>query len=84
MAASESIKAKAEQLIRDSKVKKDIETERRIHFLVEGTEDVHSVIYDKEKSEWTCDCRYSSLYHRPCSHVLAAKFLLKNSHTGES
>ena len=81
---SPKIKAKAEMLVRDKKVKKDLETDRRIHFSVQGTDEIHSVIYDKEKDEFTCDCKYSSLYNRPCSHVLASKFLLKNSHEKEA
>lgn len=75
---SEKIKAKAEQLVQEKKVKKDLETDRRIHFSVQGTDEVHSVIFDKEKDDFTCDCRYSSLYHRPCSHIIAAKILSKD------
>jgi len=77
MEVSEKIKAKAELLIQERKVKKELETDRRVHFSVVGTDENHSVIFDKTKNDFTCDCRYSSLYHRPCSHVIAAKILLQ-------
>jgi hypothetical protein len=58
-------------------VKKEIETHKRIHFSVVGTEETHSVIYDKEKNEWTCDCRYSTLHNKTCSHIVASQKILK-------
>jgi hypothetical protein len=72
---SEKIKAKAEQLVQEKKVKKDLETDRRIHFSVQGTNEVHSVIYDKEKDDWTCDCSYNSLKNKICSHITACQKL---------
>jgi hypothetical protein len=75
---SEKIKAKAEMLVQDKKVKKDIETERRIHFFVQGTDEVHSVIFDKVKNDWTCDCSYSSLKSKVCSHIIACQTMKEN------
>lgn len=73
MEASERIKAKAEQLVQEKRVKKDLETDRRIHFSVQGTSEVHSVIYDKDKDDWTCDCSYNSLKNKICSHIIACQ-----------
>ena len=61
------------------KVKKDYENERRIAFTVMDEEKgtIHSVIYHKEKDEWTCDCMWFSTRYdktkRYCAHILAAK-----------
>jgi hypothetical protein len=74
---SARIKAKAEQLIQEGKVKKDIETSKRIHFLVVGTNEIHSVIYSKEKYKWLCDCSYNSLKNKTCSHIVACQEILK-------
>lgn len=74
---SEKIKAKAEQLVQEKKVKKDLETDRRIHFSVQGTNEVHSIIYDKEKDDWTCDCSYNSLKNKICSHIVASKKIME-------
>jgi hypothetical protein len=74
---SEKIKAKAEQLVQEKKVKKDLETDRRIHFSVQGTDEVHSIIYDKEKDDWTCDCSYNSLKNKLCSHIVASQKVME-------
>jgi len=74
---SARIKAKAEQLVQDKKVKKEVETHKRVHFSVVGTEETHSVIYDKEKNEWTCSCSYNSLKNKTCSHIVASQKILK-------
>ena len=81
---SARIRAKAEKLFQEGKVKKEVETAKRIHFSVVGTEETHSVIYDKGKNKWTCDCKYSSLYQRSCSHIIASKILLESSHETKS
>jgi len=74
---SARIKAKAEQLIQDKKVKKEVETHKRVHFSVVGTEEIHSVIYDKGKNKWFCDCSYNSLKNKTCSHIVSAQLLLQ-------
>lgn len=72
---SARIRAKAEKLLQEGKVKKEIETAKRIHFSVVGTDENHSVIFDKVKNEWGCDCRYSTLHNKICSHIIASQNL---------
>jgi hypothetical protein len=43
--------------------------------LVEGDSETHSVIFDKEKNEFICDCKFSTLKEGMCSHVYAAKLI---------
>ena len=62
---------KGRELSDSGKVKKDIDSERRTYFTVEGDTQNHSVIFEKGKKEWKCDCKYQSLHNRNCSHVLA-------------
>jgi len=64
---------KARRMVDEGRVRKVMDTQNRTHFSVEGDTDTHSVIYDKRKDEWTCDCRYSALTSRECSHIAAAK-----------
>lgn len=73
MEVSKEIKEKGLQLFKTGKVKKEIETDKRIHFKVEGETEVHSVIFDKEKNRWECDCRYFALNRKKCSHIVAAE-----------
>lgn len=72
-AISNEIRVKAEILVRDGKVKKDLDTEKRVYFEVNGDSENHSVIFDKKTGEFFCDCRYFTLNQRECSHILAAK-----------
>ena len=58
-------------LLEKGKVTKDIDTEKRTYFTVEGVSEKHSVILKKENKKWECDCKYNSLHHRKCSHVIA-------------
>lgn len=69
---SKEIKKKGYQIFNESKIKKELETGKRIHFFVEGESERHSVIFDKEKNKFTCDCKYSTLKEGICSHVYAA------------
>jgi hypothetical protein len=73
---SKKVKEKAYSLLSKGKVSKELETERRIHFKV-VSRDVHSVIFDKEKKLWECDCRFFALKQKYCSHILAADLFLK-------
>jgi hypothetical protein len=77
MEVSKEVREKAFRLLRENKVKKDIETDKRIHFTVQGETEEHSVIYDKVKKEWNCDCIYLTLKEKMCSHILAAKLFLE-------
>jgi hypothetical protein len=72
---SKDIKKKGYQIFNENKIKKEFETEKRVHFLVEGESEKHSVIFDKEKSHFICDCKFSTLKEGMCSHAYAAKLL---------
>jgi hypothetical protein len=76
MKVSEAVKRKAKELYAEGKIIKDLETEKRIHFKVMGTKDMHSVIFKKDEKEWECDCKYSTLKGKECSHILACKFMV--------
>ena len=66
-------------LFKQGKIKKDLETEKRVHFVVNSKDTDHFVIFDKEKHKFSCDCEYFSLHQKPCSHILASRFFLKES-----
>lgn len=70
---SNRILNKAGELIKEGKVKREFETARRVHFKVFGKTGEHSVIFDKEKNIFSCDCKWNSLKERICSHILASK-----------
>lgn len=61
-------------------VKKDYESMRNKAFTVinKGKDSVHSVIYKKDKMEWSCDCTWNSLKETHCSHIKAVIKLLKS------
>jgi hypothetical protein len=73
---SKEVKEKAQLLLKEGKIKKEFETEKRIYFKISNEEE-HSVIFDKEKNKWKCDCKFFSLKQRTCSHILASKLFLK-------
>ncbi len=66
---------KGRQLFEGGRVTKEIDTEKRAHYKVIGETEVHSVIFDKENGEWQCDCKWSTLQKKECSHIFAAKLL---------
>ncbi len=68
-------KRKGFWLFKEGKVKKDIETDKRIYFIV-SSEKEHSVIFDKVKKSYTCDCEYFSLKLKDCSHIYAVKLFM--------
>lgn len=70
---SREVRRKGYTLFKQGRVKKELETDKRIHFKVQGETEEYSVIFDKLKNEWFCDCRYASLHKGECSHVYAAK-----------
>jgi len=73
---SKDVKEKGALLLREGKVKKEIETDKRIHFKVQGETEEHSVIFDKAKGELICDCKWSSLKKGVCSHAYCVMLLL--------
>jgi hypothetical protein len=75
MRISELVKRKGENLVRDGKVVKEFESSQRIYFTV-FSKSQHSVIFDKEREEWSCDCQFFSLKQKECSHILACKLFL--------
>lgn len=78
MNISKEIRKKAYLFFKKRKVRKEIETEKRIHFKVQGRTSTYSVIFDKEKNRWECDCLYSTLKNKECSHIAASKLLKGN------
>lgn len=68
---SVEIVQKGKLLVELGKVSKDLDTEKRVYFSVEGEEEEHSVIFEKGNKEWKCDCKYNSLHNRLCSHIYA-------------
>jgi len=69
-------KRKGYWLFKEGKIKKGIENDKRIYFDVESGDDVHSVIFDKNKKNFTCDCEFFSLKFKECSHIYAAKLIM--------
>lgn len=46
---SKEIKQKAKKLLKAGKVKKDLDSEKRSYFTVEGESEKHSVIFEKRE-----------------------------------
>lgn len=74
---SKEIREKGIRLFREGRVRKDIDTERRVYFVVQGETEKHSVIFDKTRGVWSCDCKFSSMKSRECSHIYACKLSMK-------
>lgn len=74
---STKITQKGQILFEKGKVMRDIDTEKRTYFTVEGESEKHSVIFEKEKKEWKCDCKFSTLHLKLCSHIIACKLYSK-------
>ena len=66
-------------LFRQGKVKKELETDKRIHFTIDTNSKNHSVIYDKMKGSFGCDCEFFSLKFKDCSHIIACRLFLERS-----
>ena len=77
MRISDEIRVKSKKLLESGKVKEEFETNKRIHFRVQGETEEHSVIFDKEGNKFLCDCTYFTLKGKYCSHIEAVKLLLK-------
>lgn len=76
---SKKTEMKGYWLFKQGKVKKDLETDKRIHFVVKSKDRDHFVIFDKRKKEFSCDCEFYSLHLKTCSHIIASKTYLKES-----
>lgn len=74
---SEEVRKKGNTLLKLKRVIKELETESKIHFKVRGETDVHSVIFDKIRKRWSCDCLFFSLHTKTCSHIFACKLFLE-------
>ena len=66
---------KAKRLVKENRVRFDFETFKRIYFTVYSRE-VHSVIYEKSKKNFICDCKYFSVKQKECSHIIACKIYM--------
>ena len=55
-------KMKAYWLSKEGKVKKDLENDKRIFFTVETKNGEKSIIFDKKKEKWSCDCQFFSIF----------------------
>jgi len=66
-------KRKGYWLFKSGKVSKELETDKRIHFNVQGKTSNYSVIFDKKKNIYTCTCSYSSLKFKDCSHIISCR-----------
>ena len=71
-------KRKGYWLFKNGKVKKEIDTDKRIYFKVKGKTNEYSVIFDKNKNEFKCDCQFFSLKFTDCSHIIACKEFLND------
>lgn len=74
---SKEVREKGIRLFRTGRVKKEIDTDRRTHFVVQGETEQYSVIFDKARNVWSCDCKFYSMKGRECSHIYACKLSLK-------
>jgi hypothetical protein len=77
MPVSTKTERKGYWMFKQEKVKKDLETDKRIHFMVGSEEKDHYVIFDKSKNRFSCDCEFFSLHQGTCSHIIASQFYLK-------
>jgi uncharacterized Zn finger protein len=79
MEISDDVKFKAKKLFEEGKVNKEIETDKRIHFKVQGGTEEHSVIFNKVEDSFSCDCPYFTLKEKCCSHIEAVRLFLKKN-----
>ena len=76
MKTAKGIEKKALEIFKGGRVKLDLETDKRMHFKVNGDSEEHSVIFDKEKNNFLCDCKFSSLKEGYCSHIESSILLM--------
>ncbi len=77
MSISETLREKSRKLLKNGKVRKDMDSEKRLFFTVDGESESYSVIFDRDKGTWSCECKYSSMKNKECSHIHACKLLIK-------
>ena len=65
-------------LFKNGKVRKEVDTPKRIHFTIFNDEENRQVMYDKTKDCWSCDCRFYALKLKDCSHIIACKLFMRN------
>jgi hypothetical protein len=70
---SKGVREKGLRLFKEGRVKKEMDSNRRTYFNVEGETEKHSVIHDKTEDKWSCDCKFNSMKGRECSHIYACK-----------
>jgi len=75
--SSAEVKRKGARMFAEGKVKKELDAERRAYFEVQGETEQHSVVFDKTRNDWSCDCKFSSMKARECSHIYACKLAEK-------
>lgn len=73
---SKDVGKKAMNLFKSNRVRLDLETDKRMHFKVQGDSEEHSVIFDKEKNAWQCSCKFSTLKDSLCSHIEGSVLLM--------
>jgi len=74
---SKGVREKGIRMFREDRVKKEMDSEKRVYFTVEGETEKHSVIFDKTRGQWSCDCKFNSMKGRECSHIYACKLFVK-------
>ena len=77
MSISETLREKSRKLLKNGKVRKDMDSEKRLFFTVDGESESYSVIFDRDKGIWSCECKYSSMKNKECSHIHACKLFIK-------
>ncbi len=77
-------KRKGYWIFKEGRIKKDLENDKRAYFSIESDGKTHSVIFDKIKESFACDCEFFSLKFRDCSHIYATKLFLKGGEDEES
>ena len=65
-------------LFKNGKVKKEVDTPKRIHFTIPNDEENRQIMYDKTKDSWSCDCRFYALKLKDCSHIIACKLFTRD------
>ncbi len=76
---SVEVKRKGARLFAQGCVRKELDADRRAYFVVRGETEQHSVVLDKTRQSWSCDCKFSSMKARDCSHIYACKMSLSDS-----
>lgn len=74
----ENYQSRASKAFRISKtVEIILDTAKRKYFRVKGETEEHEVIYNKEKKDWACDCKFFSTKNQICAHILSVHIFLQ-------